>query len=605
MFELFTPHHPENHEVDPRMTKLQLAEHKISLLPWIVSPFKDKPDDDMTLELRHESDPLELFFDLFFIANLSTFTGEHSIVDTSTLVAYIGLFAILWFTWFQITLHDVRFGIDSVYERCCKVVQFFIFVGFAFVGDEFNPGSKEHNNTNFRVLCILLFASRILFAVQYGVALFFIKTKTKQLTLPVSMIITALVLIAGAFYSMTPAFAPESGNGLQIYYVWYIILAIEFILIIGLSSIWRQLSFKKTHLMERMGLLTLMVIGEGAIGVTKTVSKLMGEEDGLNFEGSALVVCILLILVFLWMLYFDNKPMHHYGTIRQQVWSGLHFPLHLGIVGVVEGSQQIALSRQIFKRFGNLEDVVHRVCVKQHLEGPALSDPILAVLKKMKLSDKLESKEQTTLVVQEIQTLANMTGVCSPANTTDAPGRGEFPASFTDVMLDILGAIFQSTGIDIPKGADPTELARSTFTTVYIYYWASVWLTLSCFAVLFWITRHKDHRVDFFDRVATYTRAAAALVAAALTPLAASEIAVYYFIRSPAILPTAAGLLFLVVCCDRFGRQVSVRRLKKHHLIIRNDEEDPKGAGATGAVAEGLVSSQGYLRSHSSDLGHR
>jgi low temperature requirement protein LtrA len=55
---------------------------------------------------------------------------------------------------------------------------------------------------------------------------------------------------------------------------------IELATIIGLSSIWRQLSFKHTHQMERMGLLTLMVIGEGAIGITKAISKMMGRIDG-------------------------------------------------------------------------------------------------------------------------------------------------------------------------------------------------------------------------------------------------------------------------------------------------------------------------------------
>lgn len=96
---------------------------------------------------------------------------------------------------------------------------------------------------------------------------------------------------------MVPAFSPSSGNGLGIYYVWYIILAVEFGLIIGLSTIWRQLSFKKTHLMERMGLLTLMVIGEGAIGVTKTIAKVMGKTGGLTVEGCGLVICIVLIMV--------------------------------------------------------------------------------------------------------------------------------------------------------------------------------------------------------------------------------------------------------------------------------------------------------------------
>lgn len=140
--------------------------------------------------------------------------------------------------------------------------------------------------------------SRLLFAIQYGIALFYIKKKTSALTWPIALTITSLVLMGGAFYSMTPAFAPSSENGLGIYYVWYIILAIEFTIIIGLSSIWRQISFKNTHLMERMGLLTLIVIGEGAIGVTKTIGKLMGK-SGATVEGCALIICIILIMVTL------------------------------------------------------------------------------------------------------------------------------------------------------------------------------------------------------------------------------------------------------------------------------------------------------------------
>ena len=580
-----------------------------------MSPFKDSTDDDLTLELRQQSNNLELFFDLFFIANLSTFTSTHSIVDKNTLVAYIGLFAILWFTWFQITLHDVRFSIDSVYERVCKVIQFVIFVGFAFVGSEFNPGGKEHNNTvchvltlleclrnsmlmatrikNFRVLCILLFMSRFLFAIQYGIALYFIKTKTKALTLPISLTITSLVLIAGSFYSMVPAFSESSGNGLGIYYVWYIILAIEFALIIGLSTIWRQLSFKKTHLMERMGLLTLMVIGEGAIGVTKTIAKVMGKTGGLTVEGCTLAICIILIMVFLWMFYFDNHPHHHYGTIRQQFWAGLHFPLHIGIVGVVEGSQQIALTRQIFRMFGEVEDQIHQICVIQHLDGTALANALTTVVKSMKLEEKLESKDQAQIVLTEVLAIANQTGICSEANTTNLAALQKFPNDFNEIMIDILGAIFQSTGIKLPSGVDPSELARSTFLTVYMYYWASILITMLSFAALFWLTKHKEQRAFLFENVAIGARVATALIAAIFGALAASQTGLYYYIKSPGILPTVASLFFLVVCADRVGRQICVRRL------LQEGNRDAEGSGIKMETLRGGSHREGYLRTQS------
>jgi low temperature requirement protein LtrA len=62
-----------------------------------------------------------------------------------------------------------------------------------------------------------------------------------------------------------------------------------------------MMSFKKTHLMERMSLLTIIVIGEGAIGVTKTVSRMMGKH-GLEVEGCFLIMCIIVVLVLIWAL---------------------------------------------------------------------------------------------------------------------------------------------------------------------------------------------------------------------------------------------------------------------------------------------------------------
>jgi low temperature requirement protein LtrA len=101
---------------------------------------------------------------------------------------------------------------------------------------------------------------------------------------------------AAAFGGMTPAFGEGEVTNRGVYVVWYIVMTLESVAVIAISSIWRMLSFKKTHLMERMSLLTLIVIGEGAIGVTKTVSRLMGKY-GLEFEGCALIMCVIIVLV--------------------------------------------------------------------------------------------------------------------------------------------------------------------------------------------------------------------------------------------------------------------------------------------------------------------
>jgi low temperature requirement protein LtrA len=100
-----------------------------------------------------------------------------------------------------------------------------------------------------------------------------------------------------AFAGMTPAFRREDDHKNRlVYIVWYIVMVLEAIAVVAISCFWRILSFKKTHLMERMSLLTIIVIGEGAIGVTKTVSRMMGKH-GLEVEGCFLIMCIIVVLV--------------------------------------------------------------------------------------------------------------------------------------------------------------------------------------------------------------------------------------------------------------------------------------------------------------------
>ncbi|KAK7709226.1 hypothetical protein SLS57_008761 [Botryosphaeria dothidea] len=445
--------------------------------------------------------------------------------------------------------------------------------GFALVGSSFNPGGKEHNNTVrsiplllksltlisfqiFRILCIMLFVSRLLLAVQYSVACFFINRKVKGLGFPLGLTITTFTLCGGAYYSMVPAFSETSGNGLGIYYVWYIIIGIEVAVVIGTASIWRKLSFKKTHLMERMGLLTLIIIGEGAIGVTKTVAKLMSK-SGLTFEGCFLVICIVLILTFLFVLYFDTTTHTHFGSIRQLIWAGLHFPLHLGIVGIVEGSQQIALARYVFKQFSTFQDTIASACLSQHLSDTALTAALTATVKAFKLDEKLESRDQVPVILSSIYAAGNATGLCSAANTTHA----SIPDLLKTASTDVLGGLFESTGVKVSAGENAFASARSAYFTLYIYYWTSLLIAMACFAALFWVVSSKEQgrRANVFERLAVGSRLFVAVVAIGLGAGAASHMFIYEFLKSHAVLPVVAGLLAVVVACDRVGRWVLLR----------------------------------------------
>ena len=237
-------------------------------------------------------------------------------------------FGLLWGTWFSITLHDVRFAVDSVYERACKIIQLCCLVSFSLVGSQFEPGgdAKDDNNLNFRILCVTLAVTRGLLCIQYAIVLFYCKrARFNKLVMPLAANAALYLITTATFGLMTLAFSNEGEYIRNIYLVWYAAMFLEILLTLAISSIWRMVSFKLTHLAERLALLTLIVIGEGAIGVTKTVSMILGK--GLDAEYFALIFVIVLvstreknsekrlgmlilvqIITFLFMLHFDNVP---------------------------------------------------------------------------------------------------------------------------------------------------------------------------------------------------------------------------------------------------------------------------------------------------------
>lgn len=78
------------------------------------------------------------------------------------------------------------------------------------------------------------------------------------------------------------------------------------------------------------------------MGLAKTCQAIVKSQGVFEFEASTIgnIVCAVLILYFLYMIYFDWMSEQHFGTIRQQIWAFLHFPLHLFLVLGVEGIAQ-------------------------------------------------------------------------------------------------------------------------------------------------------------------------------------------------------------------------------------------------------------------------
>ncbi|KAI9640181.1 hypothetical protein NHQ30_011418 [Ciborinia camelliae] len=231
---------------------------------------QDDAEDEMmeTPEFRRyeETTNMELFYDLFFVANLTTFNDVHDINEMAALKSYAGFFCILWFLWLQVGLFDVRFVSDSILERLGKAFQFGVMMGLAIVGPDFN--SSDQNPGAFRSLAIILMFSRLVLCFQYSVILYHVCGFTKE----------------------------TSKTG-KVFIVWYITAILETAVNITISSKWKVLSFRGSHLVQRMTLLTLIILGEGIMGVSKSIADIAEQEESWTIPLILTVISAVGIIV--------------------------------------------------------------------------------------------------------------------------------------------------------------------------------------------------------------------------------------------------------------------------------------------------------------------
>jgi hypothetical protein len=280
-----------DYEMSSRMDveQQQKTGHNASIASNMSSPgFKNMDyslHDNPAFHRHAEATTAELFYDLFFVANLTTFTSMLEINDHKSLTAYIGFFSLLWLTWYQVSLYDVRFSADSVFERVAKTVHFGVMVGFAVIGPQWKPGQEISDYKIYKSFGLMLMVSRLTLFCQYGVTLFYTK-RYKKTIIPMGMIMASTLLAASLYGALTPTFPKEifDAQGLElpqkshVYIAWYIIAISETILTVTVSCHWRIISFKGTHMVQRMSLLTLIILGEGIIVICKSMSKIVKNE---------------------------------------------------------------------------------------------------------------------------------------------------------------------------------------------------------------------------------------------------------------------------------------------------------------------------------------
>jgi len=285
------------------------------------------------------------------------------------------------------------------------------------------------------------------------------------------------------------------------------------------------------------------------------------------------------------MLYFDNRPPfvdkqgNHYGTIRQQVWSLLHFPLHLGIVGVVEGSQQLALARYVMQQSEKVHKSIYTCCADLHLDGTNLTAALNKTVQSLQLHYKPASAVFLPIIDGDLGQIQSMPGICA-GNASEAgfvalhTAQHNYPPLMRQLFGHVVSSIYSTVSVDpLPaEERDMVHVAMQAWRIVFMYYWTSVAIVLACLAAFIIIVRlRRAEKWQLFDWAGVSTRALGVISALAIVGAGAnSEDFPYTFIGRSLVIPVNVIILVLVIIFDRVAAFVYNRRLAARRINIRH-----------------------------------
>ncbi|KAL2794797.1 bacterial low temperature requirement A protein-domain-containing protein [Aspergillus keveii] len=412
--------------------------------------------DNPQFEHYEATSNIQLFFDLFFVANLTSFTAVHEINSRDTLASYIGFICVLWFTWCQVTLYDVRFATDSIFERIAHACHFGVMVGLAVIGPNF---LKPDGWGPLQQLSIILMVSRLILLCQYGSTLFF-TWRYRKTRAPLIVVILSLAIAIFVYLGISFAFYKQTAY--DAYIAWYVVAVAEVVLGVAVAAMWPAVSLWKTHLVERMTCLTLIILGEGIIILTKTIGKIHKLDGRFTPSDIGTLISAVLIIYLIYQLYFDSIRLEPISGRRQHLSAILHFPFHLALCLAMEGTNQVLLwvhiSADIGKIFYPFLDA---------LESPTVTTPHLQTLLTDMLNNVFSRFETTDVVFNEVQHSLNET-LALPADADPA----EVLVTGLDAITEAMKTVIEGFGWEAPtkiegEGIEGLEAAFTAFTGVF------------------------------------------------------------------------------------------------------------------------------------------
>lgn len=274
---------------------------------------------------------LELFFDLIFVAAISELAHNlNRDVSLSGFLGFLLLFVPIWWAWIGATFYANLFDTDDIGHRLLTALQMVAIAALAVnVHDGIGKSSVGFALSYSAVRLLLVF--EFLRAEHHVVAA---RPLTSRITKGSGLAV--LVWLMSVLMPIPLRFG-----------LWILALVVDFSTVMTAGeSVHVELAPHTSHLPERFGLFTMIVLGESVLAVVNGVS-----QQQWNVSAAIAAMFGLSIAFSLWWIYFDNlgsSAIEAARACRQisayQTWVYMHLPLVIGLTTTGVGVEHVVSS---------------------------------------------------------------------------------------------------------------------------------------------------------------------------------------------------------------------------------------------------------------------
>lgn len=263
---------------------------------------------------------LELFFDLIFVVALGQVTHilahtHEGHLEEQAFLKFVGLFLPFWWIWVGHTVYSNRYDRDSRGHRFTTLIlMFFLIVMSGMVG---HSGFELY-----REFLALYAGARIM------IAFFYLKEsrnphdKKEKLLLKRTALVyfmNALLALLGVLFEVKIAIV-----------VLYASMGMDILWSIFFNELQIQRPADRDHLVERTGLLAIILLGESIISLASGL-------DEVNWDREAIITALVgfAMVCMIWWIYFDSFPLlieserdpHGNAILYSQLFTYMSFAL--------------------------------------------------------------------------------------------------------------------------------------------------------------------------------------------------------------------------------------------------------------------------------------